>query len=350
MQLCLKSHGFRNLFFSLLLIFYPYLVIGAESVKKGSGMERSSKKFMVARYDEKSHQFLVQDLKLPRMVYGYLFDAEMSPSGQIYLFTTDGILRLNKGSLEAESVNSKTPEGGFSIDPEGSIYVAGPKGLLVSKDHGKTFAKKEVPRFDGVALKNAAVDAKQNYYLATESGLLVSLDRGETFKKILVDPDSPDSNENHLYNCFLSKQGALACTSWHGVLVFSQKDMTMSKAPIGSAESTQIAFDSHGRLHGIDAPPKSIFRSDDKLKNFKAYEKEWGLSDLSVASCFIDSKDRLFVYGSNDVAIRLPAAEKFEKLKIIGEAINLFRSKIFESPSGDVFLISWIPPFGDLED
>ncbi len=350
MNLGFRAYKILFLFFSSSLIIYPQITFGAKSITKGNKMELSLKKFVMARYDKKSNQFNVEHLTPAIAPNDYFKDVELSPKGQIYFITGKGIFKLSHDNLKSEQISNFIGNDLY-IDPNEQFYSTTVNGLFKSKDLGKTFEPKTISGFKDSIIKSVVIDPKGTQYFATESGLLISDDKGKSFKNYLIENENPASNKNHFYKCFLSKKGDLACTTWFGVLIFNPKDKTFRKTKLEFAAQTEIAFDSQGRLYGVDGPSNSIIRSDEKLENFKVYKEEWGLENLIISNLLVDSKDQIFAFSYNGLYLKSPNTKKFENLNFAVQPKQLFPNiKLIEHPSGELFLFSWIHPASDLPD
>jgi hypothetical protein len=312
------------------------------------------RRLMISRYDKNSKQFEVLNKKQVLGPDEYIHSTALAPDEKIYFITTKGISVFDPKAITLNRVFaiSQFPTSDLNdlfVDSVGHIYVASSKGLFVSQNEGKSFMPLKAPGLSEQSLNSIIIDSQKNFFMGTESGLIVSFDRGKNFKTILVAPDKPYSNYNHIYQCFLSKQEVLACTSWHGVFVFDRKAESFRQSPIGSARSSQIGFDSRGRLCGIEK--NSIYRSDSSVANFKSYKEEWGLKEFILTHCSVDSKDTIYAYSYKDLLMKEAQDKEIRSLKIPGPFNQLNDlNRFFESVSGELFLISWMHPYGDLED
>ncbi len=340
-----------------------FLLIGLISIevtptdaKEVKVKQKNLRRLMMSRFDEKSGEFVLEK-NGPDLSRGeYVHDVEVAPNGQFYFLTTEGVSVLKDQNSQLNRLYkidqfATRDLNDLFIDGEGHIYIASSKGVYVSRDQGKSFSLMQAQGLLKEHFNSVLVDSQKNYFLATESGLLVSLDRGKSFKKVLIAPDKSSSNYNHIYHCFMSGQGILACTSWHGVYVFDRRTESFRpQTPIGSASSSQIDFDSKGRLYGVEQ--NSIFRSDANHSKFSSLKEEWGLKDIVISNCFVDSKDRLFAYSYKDFLIKnIEGVEKVRALKIPGPFGQLNDvSRLIETKDGGLYLVSWMFPFADLED
>lgn len=317
---------------------------------KEISLNDSSDKMIMARFDESSLEF-VRESQMPPLEYNnYINDIEVYDSEYFLLLTIKGIFQFHIKSLIITKISDLTGNNLF-IDNNKNIYLINDDGLFRSEDKGRQFKKWELPGFERLKINDIVIDSKENFYLATENGLLVSWDKGASFSKIFINPENPESNENYFYKCFLNKNDILVCTSWFGVRILNSNTKQFRKAPVGSPEMMLLDFDSQGRMNAVDGVSNSVIVSDIHLESFTIHKTDWGFGELNITSCFVDSKDRIFVYSYKDLSIKLPQEEKFKPVKVVNSTEHLKHlTKIIELPSSEIFLFSWIYPFSDLDD
>lgn len=339
---------------TLIMLIALFLPFAKGTDRMNPQIQFPPNRFNVARFDEKSKQMIIEDSIGPLIGNDYVLDVEFAPSGKLYVLLTSGLSTIDLKTKSIESISQRklfaaSELNDLYIDSVGSVYIASNKGLFVSNDSGKTFNLNPISGFESENIHGVIVDAEKNHYLSTESGLLVSTNQGKSYKKTQVDPAEPNSNLNHFYKCFLSPKGVIACTTWHGFVVADKDRMKFRSTNIGSGKWSQISFDTDGRMYLENM--SSVYRSDKKLEAFEVLNNELKADKFQSSNCFVDSQDRIFVFGPAGVAARLASSTKFTKLKIADNGTSFGPlSKMLESPDKEIWHISWMTAYGDLPD